>query len=218
MESEPERKRQRAILYIDGNNWYHFCDEVGVRNPFDLSYSKISRKLILDREWVGTRYYIGALRQETGPERYAKQRAFLDRITNEDRRITRHLGRIELRPHPNLSTPKLLEYVNNPDTKMPEETRDFFRRLLDYYKTINVEKEKAVDVMLARDMIVGAIKDEYDAAYLLSADGDFTPIVEAARELGKSVFCASPGYSSELAKAANLFIKLRKDWFDDCYR
>lgn len=211
-------RRQRATLFIDGNNWYHFCGEVGVKNPLDLSYAKISRKLILDREWVETRYYIGALRQDTGRERYAAQRTFLDRITNEDRRITRHLGRIETRPHPNLATPKILEYVNNPATKMPDETREFFRRLLDYYKTINVEKEKAVDVMLARDVIVGAIRNEYDAAYLLSADGDFTPVVETARSLNKTVICASPGYSSELAKAASAFIPLRRNWFDDCYR
>jgi len=40
--------------------------------------------------------------------------------------------------------------------------------------------EKAVDVMLAVDLVVMAERDEYDAAYILSADGDYTPAREQA--------------------------------------
>ena len=52
--------------------------------------------------------------------------------------------------------------------------------------------EKAVDVMLAVDLVAMAIRNEYEAAYVLSADGDYTPAVEIARSLGKKVYAAAP--------------------------
>jgi hypothetical protein len=45
--------------------------------------------------------------------------------------------------------------------------------------------------MLAVDMVRMAERNEYDTAYLLSADGDFTPAVKAVAEKGKKVFAAS---------------------------
>lgn len=47
--------------------------------------------------------------------------------------------------------------------------------------------EKQVDVMLASDMLRGALKDEYDVAALVSADGDFGATVEDVRQEGKKV-------------------------------
>ena len=38
-------------------------------------------------------------------------------------------------------------------------------------------------------------------------------------DLGKKVYCASPGgFSSELNKVASAFLGLKREWFDDCYR
>ena len=49
----------RAILFIDGNNWYHSLKNGGISQ--DLSYKAVSKKLVGPREWVGTRYYVGQL-------------------------------------------------------------------------------------------------------------------------------------------------------------
>ncbi|MDA1091676.1 MAG: NYN domain-containing protein [Acidobacteria bacterium] len=76
--------------------------------------------------------------------------------------------------------------------------------------------EKAVDVMIAVDLVVKAEKDEFDVAYLLSADGDFTPAVEHVRGLGKSVFAVAAGNGAKLAKAVNSFIRVDSQWIDDC--
>jgi uncharacterized LabA/DUF88 family protein len=78
--------------------------------------------------------------------------------------------------------------------------------------------EKAIDVFLAIDLVTMAINDAYDAAYLLSADGDYTPAVAAVRKLGKKVYGASPVNGSQLSRAVNSFIRLPPIWFDDCYR
>ncbi len=47
--------------------------------------------------------------------------------------------------------------------------------------------EKLVDVMLALDIALGAHRDEFDVAALVSADGDFEPAVEEVRAAGKDV-------------------------------
>ena len=69
------------------------------------------------------------------------------------------------------------------------------------------------------DMVMMAAKDEYDSAYLLSADGDFTPPVLEAQKLGKKVYSVSPQglYSSALVRVFQSFIFLDKNWFKDCY-
>ena len=77
--------------------------------------------------------------------------------------------------------------------------------------------EKAVDVMIAVDMVELAMRNKYDAAYLLSADGDFTPAVEAVRRIGKKVYVASPARGQRLAAVATCFIPLQPAWFDDCF-
>ncbi len=83
--------------------------------------------------------------------------------------------------------------------------------------TSRIMVEKAVDVQLAVDMLVMAMRDEYDAAYLLSADGDFTPAVTAAREIAKKVYVAAPMFAAQLACVSNKFIRLDRDWFADCF-
>lgn len=77
--------------------------------------------------------------------------------------------------------------------------------------------EKAVDVFLAVDVVTMAMNNLYDAAYLLTADGDFTPAVNAARALGKKVYAASCVRGLQLSNAVNASIQLPGEWFDDCF-
>ena len=80
---------------------------------------------------------------------------------------------------------------------------------------ISQYKEKAVDVMIAVDMSVMAFSGEYDSAYLLSADGDFTPAVEFVKKIGRRVYAVSPAQCAALAQATT-YIRLRPEWFNDC--
>jgi uncharacterized LabA/DUF88 family protein len=77
--------------------------------------------------------------------------------------------------------------------------------------------EKAVDVQIAVDMVVMAERGEFETAYLLSADGDLTPAVEAARAKGKRVFVASPSSGARLAAACNSYFRLPRAWFTGMY-
>lgn len=208
---------QRCILFIDGNNWYHSLKDTGVSAQGNLNYARISQKLIQHRQWIGTRYYIGRVQQVGNVDLYAAQRRFLNRITSQDRRISTHLGRLEPRPFKNPAADELLRYLTKLDIRIDTGVYQDLLALANRHRKGEVQVEKAVDVMIAVDMVIMAERDEYDTAYLLSADGDFTPAVEAARNLGKRMFAVSPSFSSKLSQSCNTFIRLRRGWFSDCY-
>jgi hypothetical protein len=118
-------------------------------------------------EWLGTRYYIGQVRQVGNTQLYADQRRFLASLRATDRRVSCHLGRIEPRT------------VKSQAAAVFHDLLALARR----HQRATVMVEKAVDVMLAVDMVVMAERDEFDAAYLLSADGDFTHAVGVVQGL-----------------------------------
>lgn len=207
----------RAVLFIDGNNWYHELKEHGVTHQKRLDYARISDKLTGPRDWLGTRYYIGRVQQRGDARLYRDQRQFLAGLERTDPRITTHLGRLEERPEDNPAARELLHYLANLPQRIDS---DVYRHLMQIGKTHRrqtVTVEKAVDVMLAVDLVVMAERDEFDAAYVLSRDGDFTPAVAAVREHKKKVYGVSMRRGIQLAATADSFITLSRDWFDDCY-
>jgi uncharacterized LabA/DUF88 family protein len=208
----------RALLFIDGNNWYHSLRGLGLHDVAGLDYAALSRKLVGPSEWLGTRYYIGQVRQVGNTQLYADQRRFLSSLRASDRRISCHLGRIEARKVRNQAATELIEYLYHLPGRLDTDVFHDLLALARRHQRATVMVEKAVDVMLAVDMVVMAERDEFDAAYLLSADGDFTHAVGAVRSAGKRVYVASPSSGAQLASVANAFIRLHRGWFDDCYK
>lgn len=207
----------RAVLFIDGNNWYHSLKTAGVGDLGRLSYVSVSQKLVGPREWVGTRYYIGRVRQGDNRRLYADQRRFLDALHQADPKISVHLGRLEPRSVKNAAAEEILHYLNSLQVRIDQSVYQDLMRIAHRHRKTEVVVEKAVDVMLAVDMVVMAERDEYDCAYLLSADGDYTPAVEAAVAVGKTVYVASPGFGAQLGAVSKAFIRLDREWFDDCF-
>ncbi len=208
----------RAVVFIDGNNWYHALCRVNVEDRARLDYRKICEKLLGPREWVATRYYIGQVNQKFNTSLYAQQRSFLAGLESTDPRISVHLGRIEPRTVSNEAAKELREYLGKLSTKIDPGVFADLSEIARRHADATVFVEKAVDVFLAVDLVTMANGNAYDAAYLLAADGDYTPAVEAVRKLGKKVYAASPTSGAQLAKAVNTFIHLPATWFDDCYR
>jgi uncharacterized LabA/DUF88 family protein len=210
----------RAIVFIDGNNWYHSLKMCGVGSLTMLSYAKISRKVVgRARVWSGTRYYIGQLKQNH--RGYADQRRFNAALQSESPLITLHLGRIEEKRQGNeLSGLVISRIQDEPASKIDPSLKADLLALAKQYQFTLVLKEKAADVMLAVDMVRLALDSQFDAAYLLAADGDYTPAVEVVKACGLKVYCASPepAFSSALAAIADAFIPLKREWFSDCYK
>ena len=207
----------RALVFIDGNNWYHSLKRGKISNIRNLDYAKISRKLVGPRDWHGTRYYIGRVSQTGNRRLYAQQRSFLDSLQSTDK-TSCHLGRLEKRQVTSETARQLKRYLAELKTEIDGQV---FHDLIGIAESEApfVMVEKAVDVMLAVDMTAMAIRDEYDTAYLLSADGDFTPAVKLIRqELKKKIFAVSASYGAALGREVNAFIHLKSDWFVDCYR
>jgi uncharacterized LabA/DUF88 family protein len=71
-------------------------------------------------------------------------------------------------------------------------------------------KAKGVDIALSKDLLVNAFYNNYDVAVLIAGDGDYIPLVQEVKRLGKVVctaFLSNIGLSEEL--------KLSSDWFFD---
>ena len=75
--------------------------------------------------------------------------------------------------------------------------------------------EKKVDVAIAVDLVRMAYQDQYDVAYLLSADADYVTAVKEAQRLGKTVFGAkAAGERSDELGSVIKMIPLRREQFD----
>lgn len=208
----------RAVVLVDGNNWFHAIRDIGVDDRGRLDYRAISQKLLGPRTWIGTRYYIGRVPQRRDVRLYAEQRRFLAALEATDPKISAHLGRLEPRTVDSPAARELQHYLANLSIRIDTRVYHDLLQIARDHRHAEVMVEKAVDVMLAVDMVVMAERDEFDAAYLLSADGDFTPAVSAVMSHGKRVYAVSPAYGAQLARVVTSFIRLKREWFHDCYR
>ena len=77
-------------------------------------------------------------------------------------------------------------------------------------------REKGIDVMIAVDMVMGAVRDEFDVAILVSADTDLLPAAEAVIEAGKWIEFAA--WRPDVGYASHLRIDSRKTWCHHLHR
>ena len=200
---------ERALLFIDGSNFYHHARGIGIATG-SLDYRILARKLILDRQLVGIRYYVGKVSGDFS--RIASQGKFLDRIRSQG--VDVFLGRIERRmldPDDNPLIQRLKTLIAANRTDLNDSILNALNALCETRQPQYTEKR--VDVSIAVDMVAMAYADQYDVAYLLSADGDFVPAVEVVKAVGKRIFAASPRVGRELEKAVHAFIPLKAEWF-----
>ena len=80
--------------------------------------------------------------------------------------------------------------------------------------------EKASDVNLALDLALDAQKGEYDGAFLISNDGDFSGAVSAAVGFKRKVTYVAIGtnksISYHLKKVASATFKIKKEFINEC--
>ncbi len=184
-------KNDSAVIFIDGNNFYHGMRDIGLTTGVDFDYEAFSRKLLGGRKWVETRYYTGRVQQKDDLTRYQTQRKFIAHLQRFSQ-ISVFLGRLETRPAKG-SNQKLQNWLNalprRDDMDLPSNVVDELT-MIAQSASAPIWIEKAVDVMTATDMVSMAYEKQYDVAYLVSADGDFTPAVKKVRAIGRKVFAA----------------------------
>lgn len=207
----------RAILFVDGNNWYHGLRNAGVKDQMRLDWVRIARKLVGSRQWLGTRYYIGQVEQQGNATLYADQRRFHSQFLAAHANHTMHFGRLESRRAQSEAAKELLEYLGKLKVRIDANVYKDLVALGQRHRQTVVRVEKAVDVMLAVDMVTLASEKQYEVAYLLSADGDYTHAVEFVRKQGLTVFAVSASSGAQLARVSNSFIRVDATWFAGLY-
>jgi uncharacterized LabA/DUF88 family protein len=74
-------------------------------------------------------------------------------------------------------------------------------------------KSKGVDVTLTKDLLVNAFRDNYDVAVIMAGDGDYVPVVEELKQMGRTVYVTfftepAAGLSEELRLSCDKFFML----------
>jgi len=101
------------------------------------------------------------------------------------------------------------------DEKAITDTREALR-LLEFEpkvfkKPSKAAKAKGVDLALATDFLGHAFRGNYDVAFLFAGDGDYAPLLEEIKRIGKVAcvcFFSSEGLNSELRLAADHFLPI----------
>ena len=71
-------------------------------------------------------------------------------------------------------------------------------------------REKGVDTIVTTTLLGGAMKNSYDIAILVAADGDYASVLDDIREAGKRAYVAffNDAKSYHCSQAANGFIDI----------
>ncbi len=121
----------------------------------------------------------------------------------------------------NVHLARITYYDGRPDE--PDEEED--KELTDYWSAIELlpdtalgfgsvrgrpRRQKAVDTLIAVDMLVGAFTKLFSVAVLISGDSDFVPVVDEVRRLGVMVTIAAEEESlaEDLRRAADRFVPI----------
>ena len=197
---------EKAIVFIDGNNWYHNLVTSGMR-PSDINLEKLSDFIckLFGCVRVKTIYYNSIPNISDGETVYYNHMSFLDRV--------KHLKNFKVK------TRKLQR--NSTQEKMQIIKKELVSLNLcklchplvhkhwqDYIGQINV-KEKGIDIMIATDMVSNTIiNTQCDRAILISGDADFIPAMDLIKAHKKQICSASvaKGYSYELRQEHDWFI------------
>ncbi|MSU55903.1 MAG: NYN domain-containing protein [Candidatus Taylorbacteria bacterium] len=91
MENKPQN---RVILFIDGNNFYYKLKDITAEKKeilklLDFDYASFARNLIKSNTLAEIRYYVGAIRRQSGPNKekseklYASQQKLIAKLQQQ---------------------------------------------------------------------------------------------------------------------------------------
>jgi len=168
---------QRAIVYIDGYNFYYGLKKVGFRKYLWLNFDKFSQNLLLpSQKLVKIKYFTSA--EIFAEESRKRQALYFDALA---------------------TLPNLKRYMGHFQD-------DTDRWCTNCNQFVSDTREKRTDVNLATAMLVDAFLDRYDIAILISSDSDFIAPIQAVINhfQKKKVFTAiSPGRSSKALRGVS---------------
>lgn len=177
----------RIIVYIDGSNFYHLS-KLNF-NKFVVDFSILINLIKKsDEEIIKIKYFNSPLNKQEEPLKYSEQMKFFDKLKKTPL-MELDLGKLVKRPinKINVFCPNCgLKKIDN--LSCPSCKREI--SIDSVYKA----SEKGVDVKIALGILVDALNDEYDSAFLISGDSDFIPAIDFVQsKLNKKViYCRFP--------------------------
>lgn len=108
------------------------------------------------------------------------------------------------------------------DVPLVDEVREALRAI-DFnpsvFKKVNKQtKAKGVDIALTKDVLSHAFLDHYDVAVIVAGDGDYIPLVEEVKRLGKQVcvlfFDESDGLNKSMKLGSDAFVDVTQYFLD----
>ena len=181
-------EKKRVYVYFDGSNFYHHLkDNYGIRK---LDFYEIANQILdsANESLQQIKYYNSPVSQQDDPVAYANQNRFFAKLRSNPL-IKVFLGNLRKRPLKkiNMNCPKCgyqqANAIQCPVCKAPIDVMSCFKY-----------SEKGVDVKLAVDILLDALNNKYDVAFLFSSDADFVPAIDhVIKKLKKDViYCHFP--------------------------
>lgn len=208
---------EKAILFIDGNNFYHNFKKLKL-NPNEIDFFKLA-KLIFDHYKVegGKIVYYNSIPDiRDGKEMYYKHMQFLSQISKLPK------FEVKTRKLQKQSTAEVRaeKKENLSDLNLCDKCKDIVEGICFDCIGKFKKKEKGIDVMIAVDMVESAINDRCDFCILLSGDADFIPAMNLIKENRKKAASASSpkGYSFELREKFPFFVLKKELLLDNCMK
>ncbi len=206
-----------AIVFIDGNNFYH--NAKNVINPSLIDFTKLSKFICthfnLDIKEI--RYYNSIPDISDNRLTYHKHMEFLSDLKKQNIKVfSRKLQKT--------STKEALK-----ERKEVIDSLDFCEICKPLSENICSEcigkikkREKGIDVLIAVDIIrKSIIENKCDVCILISGDADFIPAMQTIKNFKKEVITVSvfPGYSRQLREGKFRYFYLKKeDLITHCFK
>lgn len=198
--------QKRAIVFIDGNNFYHTLKNSYIR-PGSIDISKVSQLVCehFNCELIRSIYYNSVPSIEDGKDIYYNHMQHLDEVRKYKN------FEVKTRKLQRLSNKEAIVIMNDEISKLG--LCDVCKPAVlthwkDYIGSVSV-KEKGVDNLISLDTIkCSYIEKECDACIIISGDADFIPTLELLKSLGIWCATASPvkGYSYDIRNKFPWFI------------
>ncbi len=186
------KKLKRAIVYIDGFNFYYGClKDTTLKwvNPLSLV-----QNMLTDIDIVGVKYFSARVKDRPNDPQATRQDVYYR----------------ALQTLPNSSI-ILGHYLTHPvRMKLVRPTDCNHKKTVEVIKT----EEKGSDVNLATHLLVDGFENVFDAAIIISNDSDLMlPIKTVKQKLHKLVFVLNPHShdSIQLKKYANVHRRIKPD-------
>jgi uncharacterized LabA/DUF88 family protein len=174
----PIMEPKRVAIFIDGGNFHHLVIKKLDTTELGFDFEQFVLFLIEHNTLVNAwkRYYTGTVREQVGNAHSKESMAKQTKFFTELKKYAWQLRTSKLKTR--------MEYITV-DTRM----QDYKKILAIGMSEIVYERkrEKGIDVMLATDLIVGAVEDVYDMAIVVSSDADLIPAIDWVRTRGKQV-------------------------------